>query len=99
MDAHEWKVLGFVLPPIAALYAWFIKHVSGSNRHPKAEDVVYNDVCTERGKANEQAHEHLKEGIDAAIARSDEQHKELKADMRTGFFEIQTEVKKILEKL
>lgn len=90
MDAHEWKILGFVVPPIAALYAWFLRHVTGSNRHPKADDVVYTDVCAERGKANEQAHEHLKGGIDAAIARSDEQHKELKADMRTGFLEIKT---------
>ena len=88
MDAQEWKILGFVFGPIVGLYAWLLKHATGTNRHPKADDLVYNDVCSERGKANEQAHVHLKEGIDAAIARSDEQHKELKTDMRTGFSEI-----------
>lgn len=95
MDASDWKIIA----PIVGLYAWFLKHVTGSSRHPKADDLVYNDVCEERGKANTQAHKHLKEGIATAIARSDEQHKELKADMKTGFSEIKDEVKKILEKL
>ncbi len=99
MDASDWKILGFVAGPIAGLYAWFLKHVTGTNRHPKADDLVYSDVCEARGEANDQAHRHLKEGIDAAIARSDEQHKELKADMKAGFSDIQTDVKKILEKL
>ena len=99
MDAHEWKILGFLSPPLIGLYAWFIRHISGSNRHPKADDLVYNDVCEARGKANDQAHKHLKEGIEAAIARSDEKHTELKADMKAGFSDIQTDVKKILEKL
>ena len=90
MDAHEWKMLGFVSAPVIGLYAWFIRHISGTNRHPKADDLVYNDVCTERGKANDEAHKHLKEDIVAAIARSDEKHSELKADMKTGFSEIKT---------
>lgn len=55
--------------------------------------MVYNEVCSERGKANEQAHLHLKEGIEAAIARSDEKHKELKTDMRTGFGRIEDLIK------
>ncbi len=88
MDATDWKIIGFVAAPIVGLYGWFIRHVSGPNRHPKADDLVYNDVCEARGKANEQAHQYLKEGIDAAIARSDEQHKELKADMQIGFNDI-----------
>lgn len=90
MDAHQWKMLGLLTPPIIGLYALIVKHMATGSRHPKADKVVYSDVCEERGKANEQAHLHLKEGIDAAIARSDEQHKELKADMRTGFLEIKT---------
>lgn len=88
MDASDWKMIGFVTAPVIGLYGLLIRHISGTNRHPKAGDLVYGDVCEERGKANEQAHLHLKEGIDTAIARSDEQHKELKADMRTGFLEI-----------
>ncbi len=93
MDAQEWKILGFVSAPIIGLYAWLLRHATGTNRHPKADDLVYNDVCSERGKANEQAHLHLKEGIDAAIARSDEQHKELKTDMRIGFGRIEDLIK------
>lgn len=88
MDVHEWKMLGFVSAPIIGLYAWFIKHVTSSSRHPKSNDLVYGDVCEERGKANDEAHKHLKEGIETAIARSDEKHAELKDDMRTGFGEI-----------
>ena len=95
MDASDWKIVGFVAAPVIGLYGWFIRHLSGTNRHPKADDLVYNDVCEERGKANIEAHRYLKEGIDAAIARSDEQHKELKA----GFGEIKADIKKILEKL
>ncbi len=90
MDASDWKIVGLVAAPVVGLYGWFIRHVSGTNRHPKADDLVYSDVCEERGKANEQAHLHLKEGIEAAIARSDEKHTELKADMRAGFSEIKT---------
>ena len=88
MDAHEWKILGFLSAPLIGLYAWFIKHVTSSSRHPKSDDLVYADVCEERGKANEEAHKNLKEGIETAIARSDEKHAELKADMKTGFTEI-----------
>ncbi len=96
MDAHEWKMLGFVSAPIIGLYAWFLKHVTSSNRHPKGTELVYSDVCGERGKANDQAHKNLKEGIEAAIARSDEKHKELKADMKTGFSEITTLIREKL---
>ncbi len=77
MDVSDWKIIGFVSAPVLGLYAWFLKHVTGGNRHPKAEDVVYRDVCDERGKANEVEHKHLKEGID-----------ELKSDVRTGFNEV-----------
>ena len=87
MDVSDWKI-AFVAAPLIGLYGWLIRHVSGPNRHPKADDMVYDDVCIERGKANVEAHKNLKEGIEAAIARSDEQHVELKADMKTGFNEI-----------
>lgn len=75
---------------ILGVYVWVGKHISNSKKHPCKDDIVYGDVCTERGKANEQAHLHLKEGIDNAIARSNEQHDELKADMKSGFSEIKT---------
>ena len=82
MDAHEWKILGFVSAPIIGLYAWFLKHVTSSNRHPKGEDLVYREVCDERGKANDAEHQHLKEGID-----------ELKVDVRTGFHDLKELIK------
>ena len=94
MDVSDWKI-AFVAAPLIGLYGWLIRHVSGANRHPKADDVVYDDVCQERGKRNAEAHKYLKEGIDAAIARSDEHHKELKADMKTGFGEIQDLIRAI----
>lgn len=77
MDTQDWKVVGLVAGPILGLYAWFLKHSTGNNRHPKADDLVYGDVCDERGKANNTEHKHLKEGID-----------ELKVDVRNGFNEI-----------
>ena len=93
MDAHEWKILAFVSTPIIGMYAAFIKHVTSSNRHPKADALVFSDVCDERGKANAEAHKYLKESIETAIVRSDEKHSELKADMKAGFGEIKDLIK------
>lgn len=82
MDAADWKIIGFVTAPVIGLYGLLIRHISGGNRHPKADDVVYRDVCEERGKANEAEHHHLKEGID-----------ELKVDVRTGFDKMEALIK------
>ncbi len=78
---------------ILGVYIWVGKHISNSKKHPCKDDIVFEDVCTERGKANKEAHEYLKEGITAAIARSDEQHKELKNDMKAGFDRLETLIK------
>ena len=75
---------------IIGVYKWVSVHTSDKAKHPCSDDVVYSDVCEERGKNNSREHDHLKEGIDAAIARSDEQHVELKRDMRSGFSEIKS---------
>ena len=69
------------------------RHTSNSKKHACADNLVFDDVCEERGKANDMVHRHLKEGIEQAIARSDEQHVELKADMRTGFDKLETLIK------
>jgi len=73
---------------IIGVYRWVARHMADSKKHPSTDEIVFEDVCIERGKANEQAHKYLKEGIEAAIARSDEQHIELKRDMKDGFSEI-----------
>ncbi len=86
----DWRVVGPLCAAMVGLYGWFLVHVTRGNRHPKSDDLVYGDVCTERGKSNDQAHTHLQKGIEDAIKKSDEQHKELKADMRIGFGEIKT---------
>ncbi len=78
MDVHEWKILGPILAAVVGLYASFLKHVTGGSRHPKADDLVYRDVCEERGKANDAEHHHLKEGID-----------ELKVDVKDGFARVE----------
>lgn len=70
-----------------------IRHITNSRKHPCADNLVFQDVCEERGKANEMTHQHLKEGIETAIARSNEQHNELKTDMRTGFDKLETLIK------
>lgn len=75
---------------IIGVYKWVSVHTSDKKKHPCSDDVVFSDVCKEREKNNSQEHNHLKEGIDAAIARSDEQHIELKEDMRAGFSEIKS---------
>lgn len=89
MTSAEWKIIGPICGAIVGLFGWFAKHISNTKKHPSSEDLVYNDVCVERAKANELAHKYLKGGIDAAIAKSDEQHRELKTDMRDGFTKIQ----------
>lgn len=75
---------------IIGVYVWVARHIANSKKHPCKNDIVFEDVCIERGKANEQAHDYLREGIQAAIAKSDEQHTELKKDMKEGFTEIKT---------
>jgi len=57
------------------------KHIAEKKKHPCSDDIVYEDVCDERGNANEKAHEYLTEKIEGAIARSDEHHQDLKSDM------------------
>ncbi len=86
-------VLTAIWGAIFVVYRWVSKHISNSQKHPCKDDIVFEDVCTERGKANDQAHDHLKESIVAAITKSDEQHQELKVDMKEGFAEIKTLIK------
>ncbi len=78
---------------IIGVYVWVGKHISNSRKHPPSDKVVFKDVCEAREKTNEAAHEYLGEKIETAIKRSDEQHQELKTDMRAGFTEIKTLIK------
>jgi hypothetical protein len=82
--------IGSLLTGVVACFLCMIRHISQRSKHPCSKDLVYDDVCEERGKANEQAHTFLAEKIAAAVTHSDEQHKELKSDMKTGFTEIKT---------
>ncbi len=72
---------GIIGALIVGVYTCLGKHTSNKNRHPNSDSLVYKDVCDERGKNNDQAHEHLKEGIQQAITRSDERHAEVKEDL------------------
>ncbi len=95
-DAGVWTIFSsFILATAGGL----MKHVSAGKKHPCKDDIVfkkeddkivYGSVCEERGKSNDQAHDHLRDGIEKAIQRSDEQHIELKKDMKEGFSEIKT---------
>jgi hypothetical protein len=78
---------------IIGVYVWVAKHIANSKKHPCKDDIVFENVCAERGKANEAAHEFLKKWIEAAIIKSDKQHIELKSDMKAGFMEIKTLIK------
>lgn len=80
---------------IIGVYKFIAGHIGDKDKHPCSDDVVYSDVWEEREKANTMEHQHLKEGIDAAIARSDEQHVELKKNMQDGFTEIKTLIRSI----
>lgn len=75
---------------IIGVYVWVARHIANSKKHPCKDDIVFGNVCDARGKANEQAHEYLQKGIEAAIAKSDEQHVELKRDVKDGFTELKT---------
>ncbi len=89
MITSDWKIIGPLCAALVGLFGWLAKHISNTKKHPCSDNLVFNDVCIERGKANEHAHEYLKEGIENAIKRSDEQHNELKNDMKTGFTRIE----------
>ena len=90
--AHETAIIsgaGIITGLIVGVYVWVGKHASKKNRHPCTDSLVYKDVCEERGKTNEMAHQYLKEGIEQAIKRSDERHIEIKEDL--------TEIKELIK--
>ncbi|MHC4637199.1 MAG: hypothetical protein ACYTBP_17705 [Planctomycetota bacterium] len=89
MDS-DWKIIGPLVGAVVGLFGWLAKHISNIKKHPCKDDIVFQDVCAGRGKANEQAHENLKESIKAAVDKSNEQHKDLKADMNQGFRQLET---------
>ena len=82
-------LIGSIVAVFLALSGWMAKHITNSRKHPNQEDLVFGDVCKERGKANDQSHLHLKEGIEKAIIHSNEQHIELKKDMKDGFNRVE----------
>lgn len=89
-STQSWFVIGPLMAGMVALFTWIGKHTSNSSKHPCSSNLVFKDVCEERGKANTQEHKHLSKGIEHAIARSNEQHLELKNSMKDGFTEIKT---------
>lgn len=92
----DWKILGSIISGMVALFVFVARHVTNDKKHCTSEKMVYADVCEERGKTNAMSHQNLKDGIDSAIVRSNEQHAELKADMRNGFHEIKSLIEKAL---
>ena len=66
---------------IVGVYAWLGKHAANKDRHPNSDNLVYKDVCEERGKTNDLEHKYLRESIDHATKRSDEHHAEVKEDL------------------
>lgn len=83
-----------VFGAIIGVYVWVAKHISNSKKHPCKDDIVFEDVCEERGKRNEAEHNRLDDCIEAAIERSNEQHAELKEDIKS----IDKKLDRLLEK-
>lgn len=98
MDA---RILGGIFGAIAAAYLaiigvvkWVSSHTGNIDRHPSRKDVVFDDVCVERGKSNELEHKRLEDCIEGAIERSNEQHAELKEDIG----HVSSKLDRLLEK-
>ena len=76
---------GIVLAGASTLFVgvliFLIRHTANSKKHPCKDDIVFDDVCKERGKRNEAEHKRLDDCIEAAIIRSNEQHIELKQNI------------------
>lgn len=94
------KILGGIFGAIVAAYVaiigvvkWVSAHTGNIDRHPSRKDIVFNDVCVERGKSNKLEHKRLEDCIEGAIERSNEQHAELKQDMNRGFDKIEDLIK------
>ena len=81
---------GILTAGIATAWGLISKHLINSEKHPCKDDLVFRDVCHERGKANDQAHEVLSSRIQATMKRSDEKHVDLKEYCRSEFSEIKT---------
>ncbi len=80
------SVIGGLLFMFGALY----KHVSQRSKHPCSDNLVFEKTCAERGKSNEQCHEHIWRDMKADRKRSDERHAELKGDMNRQFEEVKS---------
>ncbi len=78
---------------IIGVYVCVGKHTSNIKKHPCSDNLVFTDVCEKEQEKNSLEHQHLKEGIVAAIARSDEQHIELKQDVKDGFARMESLIK------
>ena len=91
--------IGSLLAGITGCYLFVMKHTSNSKKHPCKDALVYNDVCEERGKSNDQAHVNLKESIEKAIQSSDEKHRESKVETKQIFDAMKTDMKEDLTEI
>lgn len=68
------KVLIAIFAAICGTYAWLLKHLSNSRKHPSSDNLVYKDVCEANrdcietkidglGKIIEQRFDHIEEII------------------------------------
>ncbi|MHC4638446.1 MAG: hypothetical protein ACYTBV_13255 [Planctomycetota bacterium] len=52
MDS-DWKIIGPLVGAVLGLFGWLAKHISNIKKHSCKDDIVFQDVCAGRGKANE----------------------------------------------
>lgn len=90
MNGIDNKILLGIVALIVGAYTWVFRQMATLKRC-----VVSKEVCEQRELRNQAEHKRLDDLIEAAIAKSDEQHKDLKADMkllkadvRSGFGEV-----------
>jgi hypothetical protein len=83
---NEYVLLSGAGALFVGVLIFLVRHAANSKKHPCKDDIVFRDVCDEKAKR-------LEDCIEGAIKRSNEQHKELKEDMRRGFTEVKELIK------
>lgn len=92
---NELTLIGIVMTGFATVYGWLIKHCGNTKKHANCEQFVKEPLCAERGQRNDDEHKRLHYRVDEAIRKSDEQHADLKADMKAEFHEVKELIRNV----
>lgn len=74
-------IFGILITTILGVYAWLLKHLSNSKKHPCKDDIVFRDVCDEKVKR-------IDDCVETQAKLSAERYETLTKKVDDGFDEL-----------